>query len=112
MLMRLCHDAGFTPRIVQEAPQLDLVSLVAAGFGVAILPGSVRAARRPGVVFRAIHGAPRADLLVVWPRSAVRGENGHGEMSPVLSDFLAVTASVGMRRLTLRRSRKRATLPS
>jgi DNA-binding transcriptional LysR family regulator len=110
MLMRLCHDAGFTPRIVQEAPQLDLVSLVAAGFGVAIMPGSVRAARRPGVVFRPIHGAPRADLLVVWPRGAT---------TPVVSDFLDVTeANVGKnmswdtRRLTLRRSRKRATLPS
>ncbi len=84
MLMRLCHDAGFTPRIVQEAPQLDLVSLVATGFGVSILPGSVRAARRPGVVFRAIHGAPRADLLIVWPR----GADGR---RPALADFLEVT---------------------
>src|SRR5262249_12777720 len=38
-LMRLCHEAGFSPNIVQEAPQLDVVSLVAAGFGVALVPG-------------------------------------------------------------------------
>ena len=117
MLMRLCHDAGFTPRIVQEAPQLDLVSLVAAGFGVAILPSSVRAARRPGVVFRAICGAPRADLLVVWPRAAetrtdasARGAT-RAPTRPVLRDFLDVVERVGMRRLTLKRPRKHATLP-
>jgi len=100
MLMRLCHEAGFTPRIVQEAPQLDLVSLVAAGFGVAIVPGSVRAARRPGVVFRAIKGSPRADLLVVWPR--------HSDVRlPVVRDFLEVVERVP---LSLRRRRKHASL--
>ncbi len=91
LLMRLCHDAGFTPRIVQEAPQLDLVSLVAAGFGVAIVTGSVRAARRPGVVFRALRGAPRADLLIAWPRDAET-------RLPVLRDFLELVDEVGVRR--------------
>jgi len=88
-LMRLCHDAGFTPRIVQEAPQLDMVSLVAAGFGVAILPGSVRAAGRPGVVFRPIAGAPETELRVAW-----RPQDG----SPILRDFLQVVREVGVGR--------------
>ncbi len=88
-LMRLCHDAGFTPRIVQEAPQLDMVSLVAAGFGVAILPGSVQAAGRPGVVFRPILGAPETELRVAW-----RPQDG----SPVLRDFLQVVREVGVGR--------------
>jgi DNA-binding transcriptional LysR family regulator len=86
-LMRLCHDAGFAPNVVQEAPQLDLVSLVAAGFGVAIMPSSVEAARRPGVVFRPIVGAPKTQLLVAWRPD---------DTSPVLRDFLAVLREVGV----------------
>jgi DNA-binding transcriptional LysR family regulator len=87
LLMRLCYDAGFTPRIVQEATQLDIVSLVAAGFGVAIVPGSLRHARRPGAVFRPIVGAPRTDVLVAWRPD---------DASPVLRDFLDVLREVGL----------------
>jgi DNA-binding transcriptional LysR family regulator len=80
-LTRLCHDAGFTPRIVQEAPQLDIVSLVAAGLGVSLLPTSIRKIRRAGIVLRPIVGSPKTSLLVVWsPR----------EPSPVLREFLEV----------------------
>ncbi|MFT3769028.1 MAG: LysR family transcriptional regulator [Minicystis sp.] len=87
-IMRLCNDAGFTPRIVQEAPQLDLVSLVAAGFGVAILPDSVGSVGRPGALFRPLAGVPPTELFVAW-RS--------GDASPVLRDFLEVVAEVGVR---------------
>ena len=65
-LMALCGRAGFTPRIVQEAAQLDIVSLVAAGFGVTLMPSSMRNFRRPGVAFRPIVGAPQVELLIVW----------------------------------------------
>lgn len=90
-LIRLCNDAGFTPRIVQEAPLLDLVSLVAAGFGVALVPSSMRAARRPGVVFRRIAGTPPADLLVAWRKS----DDEALERAPVLRDFLGTLQRVG-----------------
>jgi DNA-binding transcriptional LysR family regulator len=76
-LVGLCRQAGFTPRIVQEAPQLDIVSLVAAGLGVSILPSSIRRFRRAGIVLRPIVGGPRTELLVVWSaqnRSAVLRE--------------------------------------
>jgi DNA-binding transcriptional LysR family regulator len=96
-IMRLCHDAGFTPRIVQEAPQLDMVSLVAAGFGVAILPGSMRHAARPGVVFRSIVGAPTTDLRVAWRPD---------DTSPVLRDFLDVLREVGVQRVRRARPAK------
>lgn len=65
-LMRLCHDAGFIPRIVQEAPQLDIVSLVAAGLGVSLLPSSIRKFRRAGIALRPIAGGPRTELRVAW----------------------------------------------
>ncbi len=85
-LIRLCNEAGFSPHIVQEAPHLDIVSLVAAGFGVALLPSSVQNARRPGVVFRPIVGSPRTELLIVWRPD---------DASPILRDFLDVVREVG-----------------
>lgn len=86
-LITLCHEAGFSPNIVQEAPQMDIVSLVAAGFGVALVPGSLKHARRPGLVFRPIVGAPRTELLVAWRSD---------DASPVLRDFLEVVRDVGV----------------
>ncbi len=42
--LNACHDAGFVPRVVQEAPQLSAVlALVSSGLGVALVPS--RAAR-------------------------------------------------------------------
>ena len=76
-ILRLCNSAGFTPRIVQEAPQMDIVSLVAANLGVSLVPASVRTFRRSGIVLRPIVGAPKTELLVVWSvlnRSAVLQE--------------------------------------
>ena len=76
----LCRDAGFSPRIVQEAPQLDIISLVAAGFGVAVVPSSVSALGRSGVVYLEIAGGPRADLLAAWRAD---------ETSAAVHEFLA-----------------------
>jgi DNA-binding transcriptional LysR family regulator len=84
-LMAMCHHAGFSPRIVQEAPQLDIVSLVAAGYGVAILPESIREVQRPGIELRPIVGAPSIDLLAAW-----RANN----TSPVLRTFLDIMRRV------------------
>ena len=86
-LMRVCNRAGFTPHIAQEAMQLDIVSLVAAGFGVALVPRSVRAAGRPGVTFKPITGSPHVELFVAWRR---------GDTSAALRDFLDVLSKVGL----------------
>jgi DNA-binding transcriptional LysR family regulator len=86
-LIALCQRAGFSPRIVQEAPQLDLVSLVAAGFGVAILPESVRETHRPDIVLLPLVGSPTIDLLAAWLAS---------NPSPALRAFLDVTRRVGV----------------
>jgi DNA-binding transcriptional LysR family regulator len=80
-LMGLCRAAGFTPRIVQEAPLIDLISLVTAGFGVAIVPESLRRIGRAGMVTRPIVGSPRADLMMV--RRA-------DDQAPALARFLEV----------------------
>ena len=92
-LMALCGAAGFAPRIVQEAPQLDIISMVAAGFGVSIMPSSMRNFRRPGLSFRAIVGTPQVELLIVWR---------HQNLSPPLHKFVDLVRELGV-------SRKRAT---
>ena len=88
-LMALCGRAGFTPRIVQEAAQLDIVSLVAAGFGVSIMPSSMRNFRRPGLAFRPIVGAPQVELLIVWR---------HQNLSPALHNFVDLVRVLGVNR--------------
>jgi DNA-binding transcriptional LysR family regulator len=88
-IMALCHAAGFSPKIVQEAQHLDILSLVAAGFGVSILPDSIRNAGRKGIALRPIVGSPSTDLLVAW-RTA--------DASPALKEFLAFVRRVGVRK--------------
>lgn len=95
-LMSLCARAGFSPRIVQEAAQLDIVSLVAAGFGVSIMPSSMRNFRRPGLVFRGIVGAPQVELLIVWR---------HQNLSPALHNFVALVRELGVNRQRRQRAK-------
>ncbi|HTJ47041.1 MAG TPA: LysR substrate-binding domain-containing protein [Kofleriaceae bacterium] len=62
----LCRRAGFEPHIAQEAIELaPALSLVAAGIGVTLVPGAVRAMRLPGVVFRALTPAATSELVLV-----------------------------------------------
>jgi DNA-binding transcriptional LysR family regulator len=88
-LMAFCRDSGFTPQIVQEAPQIDVLALVAAGFGLSILPDSVRELRRADIVLRPIIGSPTTELRVVW-RS--------GDPSPAVARFIETVRKVGVKR--------------
>lgn len=67
-VIRLCAGAGFVPRIVQEAPQMQAVlSLVAVEAGVSIVPASMSVSRPDDVVYRRIDDADAAfDLSVCW----------------------------------------------
>ncbi len=48
-LISLCRQAGFSPRIVQEARQMrTVVSLVAGGLGVALVPSTLAQAPPQG----------------------------------------------------------------
>jgi DNA-binding transcriptional LysR family regulator len=70
------HAAGRTPRIAQEAIQMQtIVNLVSAGLGVAWVPDSVRQFQRPGVVYRQVagrkaHAVPGCETTLVWPAAA------------------------------------------
>lgn len=72
------HDAimsaivadGRFPRIVQEVAEMQtIIGLVASGMGVSLVPGSVQALARTGVVYRPVVGAPRSDLAMVTRRA-------------------------------------------
>jgi DNA-binding transcriptional LysR family regulator len=68
LIVGLCARAGFAPRIEQEAIQMPtIVSLVAAGLGVALVPSSLMHMRRTGVVYRPlVEPGPPVELGIVW----------------------------------------------
>lgn len=63
-----CVEAGFSPSIMHYAKHLvSVVSLVAMGRGVSLVPRSFARAGVPGVVFKAMSGPPvQAEYSVVW----------------------------------------------
>lgn len=76
----LCRQAGFVPHIVQEAVEWQsVISLVGAGLGVSIVPGSVAGAIRAQAVTRPLR--PIARTLVYLVRRANAG-------SPATENFL------------------------
>lgn len=86
-IMRACHHAGFTPRVTQEADHMQtIISLVAAGFGVAVVPESIQHLRRTGVVYRPLRepGKP-IEIAVAWRRD---------DPSTCLRAFLGIVTDV------------------
>ncbi len=62
-----CRQVGFSPRIVQEAKETStLLSFVAAGMGVALVPTARSMFALQGIVFRQLRNAPEVDLAVAW----------------------------------------------
>jgi DNA-binding transcriptional LysR family regulator len=85
-ILSICRKAGFGPQIVQEGSYTDVLSLVAAGAGVAIVPTSLRAIRRAGTLFRPLRERPMTQLDMVWRNDA--------EL-PVLREFLEQVRRLG-----------------
>ncbi|MFF8986996.1 LysR family transcriptional regulator [Streptomyces globisporus] len=73
-----CESAGFTPRIVQEAPDsYTILALVAAGVGVTLTVTSVQHIQQNGLVYRPLAGpAVRLRAALAWradnPSAALR----------------------------------------
>jgi DNA-binding transcriptional LysR family regulator len=77
----LCRDAGFTPRIVQEAREAStIIGLVATGLGVSILPASCSHIHIEGVSY-----VPLADASAV---SEVHVAYREDERSPLVPRFI------------------------
>lgn len=80
--MAACRAAGITPRVSQVAPRIiSTLSLVAAGLGITLVPGSLRHVYMEGVAYRRLKGAvqPNAPLNLVSRR---------GDPSAVVRHFL------------------------
>jgi DNA-binding transcriptional LysR family regulator len=67
-LFSLCHRAGFTPNIVQEASSSEgIFGLVAAGAGVSVYASCVRNVQRRGIVIRDLDDIPeKLYTCAVW----------------------------------------------
>jgi DNA-binding transcriptional LysR family regulator len=81
-IISACRQAGFSPRIGQEAPRItSTLNLVAAGLGVTIVPASLRRLSMDGVVYRKLGG----DLIPKAPMIIASRER---ENSPALKRFI------------------------
>ena len=87
LILASCLEAGFVPRIVQEASQLHaLAGLVSAGVGITLLPRSMAAAPRKGVIYRPLAGGgPILPFHLVWR---------DGDLSPAGARFVEVARSL------------------
>ena len=77
-----CRAEGFEPDIHMEARlQQTVLSLVAEGVGVALVPGSMRRLRIPEVTFKAVPRAMDIDQVLAWSTANI---------NPCLRSFLAL----------------------
>lgn len=78
-----CRQAGFEPRIVQQAIEsAAVVSFVAAGIGIAVVPEGLRVLVRPEVAYRMVMPpAPTTRLALV---------RRPGEVAPAARGFLEI----------------------
>jgi DNA-binding transcriptional LysR family regulator len=79
----LCDQAGFVPKVAQEAIfMMTILGLVAGEMGISILPSSVQKLQREGVTYRPIQEEAIANpLAIAW-----RQENS----SPILRQFINI----------------------
>lgn len=98
-VVSFCRAAGFSPRVEQEAIQMQtIVSLVSAELGVALIPASLTNLRRTGVTYKAIREtSPLTEIHLAWRR---------GDELPTLRAFvdLALHAADSRTRAKSKRS--------
>ena len=86
-IITLCQQAGFSPKVGQEAVLMQtIVSLVAGGVGVALVPASLQNLQKVGVVYKLLQGQKsELEMAAVW-----RQDNS----SQVLQEFLKVVREI------------------
>lgn len=69
-IVATCMRHGFSPKMFPARQMHTIVSLVSGGIGVALVPGSVKALHREGVVYRDMKGERTiVETIAVWRRS-------------------------------------------
>jgi DNA-binding transcriptional LysR family regulator len=88
-IVATCMRHGFSPKLFPATQMHTIVSLVSGGIGVALVPGSVQALHREGVVYRNMKGEKTVvETIAVWRRS---------DNSPLVKALLACLPKVGKR---------------
>ncbi|MEX0960052.1 MAG: LysR substrate-binding domain-containing protein [Burkholderiales bacterium] len=97
-IVSFCRKAGFSPRVEQEAIQMQtIVSLVSAELGVSLIPDSLKNLQRTGVVYRQLkETSPLTEIHLAWRRQ---------DALPALRLFLDLATSAATS--AGRRTRKR-----
>lgn len=82
-IVSFCHQANFSPNVVQEAVQLQtIIGLVSANMGIAFVPASLQNLQRAGVVYKPLQGQPpHVEIAIAWRPDYV---------TSVLREFLTV----------------------
>jgi DNA-binding transcriptional LysR family regulator len=88
-ITRACGEAGFYPKLMEVGPQIQTIAhMVAAGYGVGMMPSCDRVMTTPGAVFRNL--VPPAPSTVL---SAVRHRRSR---NPVVPRLLAELPHIDM----------------
>ena len=86
-----CLQAGFSPQLGQEAPRISTaLSLVATGFGVTLVPASMRRMALEGVTYRDLAGAAQARAFL---SIAARRDDSSG----IVRNFVALVRRAAQR---------------
>jgi DNA-binding transcriptional LysR family regulator len=80
-IIQICQQAGFRPKVAQEAVQMQtIIGLVAAGLGIAFVPASLQNFHRSGVIYRPLQEqTSQTGLYLAWRQH---------DSSPVIRAFL------------------------
>ncbi|WP_346293719.1 LysR substrate-binding domain-containing protein [Sphaerothrix gracilis] len=91
-IIDICQQAGFRPKVAQEAVQMQtIIGLVAAELGIAFVPASLKNFPRSGVVYRPLQEkTPKTRLYLAWRQH---------DASPVLEAFLALAGETLQQKL-------------
>ncbi|HEY5909809.1 MAG TPA: LysR family substrate-binding domain-containing protein, partial [Verrucomicrobiae bacterium] len=69
-LNETCRQAGFTPRVLQDAElEPSLMTFVAEGLGVTLAHEHIKKLPHPGVAFRPLTPPITSDYCIAWSRS-------------------------------------------
>lgn len=82
-IISACHAAGFNPVVGMESPQISsTVNMAAAGFGVTLIPASMRQIQAKGVTYHEVKGGTlhTTIALVYRPR----------ERAPTVQNFVRI----------------------
>jgi len=83
-----CQRAGFSPRIVQEAPRVTTaLALVAAGLGVAVVPASMQRIALDGVAFRPFDAHAGLQAVLALGRRK-------NDAAPALANYIAMVRAL------------------